>query len=127
MTEIKVRGFHLDFYGHVNNARYLEFLEEGRWDFYGDVITSDFFEQNRLSYVVVNININYKKPVTLHQTLIVETSVKTIGVKSVTLYQKILIKENSSIAADADVTFVILDEKGKALILEDELKRLLIK
>lgn len=30
-TLIKVRGYHLDIYQHVNNARYLEFLEEGRW------------------------------------------------------------------------------------------------
>lgn len=27
-TQIKVRGYHLDVYQHVNNARYLEFLEE---------------------------------------------------------------------------------------------------
>lgn len=30
MTEIIVRGYHLDGYQHVNNARYLEFLEEDR-------------------------------------------------------------------------------------------------
>lgn len=30
-TQIKVRGYHLDVYQHVNNARYLEFLEEARW------------------------------------------------------------------------------------------------
>ena len=30
-TQIKVRGYHLDGYQHVNNARYLEFLEEARW------------------------------------------------------------------------------------------------
>ena len=33
-TEIMVRGYHLDMFGHVNNARYLEFLEEGRWTFF---------------------------------------------------------------------------------------------
>lgn len=27
-TPIKVRGYHIDLYSHVNNARYLEFLEE---------------------------------------------------------------------------------------------------
>ncbi len=26
-TQIKVRGYHLDVYQHVNNARYLEFLK----------------------------------------------------------------------------------------------------
>ena len=29
--EIKVRGFHIDIFSHVNNARYLEFMEEARW------------------------------------------------------------------------------------------------
>ena len=33
LHNIKVRGFHTDLYGHVNNARYLEFLEEARWEF----------------------------------------------------------------------------------------------
>ena len=33
-TPIKVRGYHLDLYGHVNNARYLEFLEEARWAYF---------------------------------------------------------------------------------------------
>ncbi len=27
-TQIKVRGYHLDVYQHVNNARYLEFLRK---------------------------------------------------------------------------------------------------
>ena len=31
LTEIITRGYHMDIYGHVNNARYLEFLEEDRW------------------------------------------------------------------------------------------------
>ncbi|MBK8344446.1 MAG: hypothetical protein IPL12_14680 [Bacteroidetes bacterium] len=26
--EIKVRGFHCDMFGHVNNARYLNFLKK---------------------------------------------------------------------------------------------------
>ena len=30
---VRVRNYHLDGYGHVNNARYLEFLEEARWAF----------------------------------------------------------------------------------------------
>ena len=29
--KLKIRGYHLDVYQHVNNARY-RFLEEARWD-----------------------------------------------------------------------------------------------
>ena len=32
--KLTVRNYHLDGYGHVNNARYLEFLEEARWTFF---------------------------------------------------------------------------------------------
>ena len=35
-VRLRVRGYHLDGYGHVNNARYLEFLEEGRWGYFDD-------------------------------------------------------------------------------------------
>lgn len=31
---LKVRGYHVDVFGHVNHARYLEFLEEARWAFF---------------------------------------------------------------------------------------------
>lgn len=30
-TQIRVRGYHEDRFGHVNHARYLEFLEDARW------------------------------------------------------------------------------------------------
>lgn len=30
-TIIKIRGYHIDHFGHVNHARYIEFLEEARW------------------------------------------------------------------------------------------------
>jgi thioesterase-3 len=41
ITHAKVRGYHLDLYGHVNNARYLEFLEEGRWSYYEKRVNRD--------------------------------------------------------------------------------------
>lgn len=31
---VRVLNYHLDGYGHVNNARYLEFLEAARWHFF---------------------------------------------------------------------------------------------
>jgi acyl-CoA thioesterase FadM len=59
LTEIKVRGYHLDLYRHVNNARYLEFLEEARWSLLESRATLDYLQSNGYAFVVVNININY--------------------------------------------------------------------
>jgi Acyl-ACP thioesterase len=30
--DLLIRGHHLDTFGHVNNAKYLQILEEARWD-----------------------------------------------------------------------------------------------
>jgi thioesterase III len=123
-VEFIVRGYHLDFFGHVNNARYLEFLEDGRWDYYGDVIESDYFKVNRLGFAVVNININYRRPATLGQRLVVETAVKSVGAKSITLIQKVFFKDTRDPVVDADVKFVIVDFKtGRALPMTGELKQ----
>ena len=55
-THIKVRGYHLDLYSHVNNARYLEFLEEARWSFFEDKSDLPRFMKSGLALIVVNIN-----------------------------------------------------------------------
>ena len=64
--EIKVRGFHIDIFSHVNNARYLEFMEEARWVIIDKYIGIKRMQAKGIIFVVVNININYRN----HQTRI---------------------------------------------------------
>jgi len=125
MTEIIVRGYHLDGYQHVNNARYLEFLEEDRWECLAEDI--DYFMQQKIAWVVANININYRLPALLGQHLVIETTVDKIGNKSSILSQIIRCKETNKIIIDAEVTFVLFDMKtNKSLpIVDDLLQKLL--
>lgn len=124
--EIKVRGYHLDVYQHVNNARYLELLEEGRWAHYEGRLESGFFTQNKLGMVVVNNNINYHYPATLGEILIVKTKIEYIGNKSLRFKQQIFLKGSEKLVIDATVTFVILDMKaGKSVFIDGKIKELL--
>lgn len=124
--EIKVRGFHIDIFGHVNNARYLEFMEEARW-----VVLEKYFDLKRLQakgiiFVVVNININYRNPSTLGDLLELYLELKRFGNKSAVFYQEIKMKETGVVVADAEVTFVFADVKtGKAVPIDGEIKGLL--
>ena len=123
-TYIKVRGYHLDGYQHVNNARYLEFLEEARWGYleqHGDI---EHFEQLGLAWVIVNININYRFAATNGQTLEIATQFSQIGSKSAVIHQVIKVQGSDTVVADADITFVCLDRKtGKAALIEGALKQ----
>jgi thioesterase-3 len=121
-TEITVRGYHADFYGHVNNARYLEFLEEDRWARIEEVIDLPKWKKLGLIFLVVNININYCKAIPVGETVVLTTDLSEIGHRSCILKQQVLIKETSEVAADALVTFVIMDRTGRAAVLEGEIR-----
>ncbi len=126
--EIPVRGYHLDMFSHVNNARYLEFLEEARWDNlegigfgYSELVSKG------LVFAIVNININYRYPATVGDVLVIETGVDKMGARSITMGQKITLKENGRDVVDAAVTFVVLDGKtGSPLELNDDIRGIFI-
>lgn len=120
--EIKIRGYHTDIYQHVNNARYLEFLEEGRWQLFDDFLNVKDFTSGKYSMYVVNININYLGQAKTGDTIIVKSGLLKIGGKSAVLKQQILKKDSASPIIDADITFVIVDNNTqKAVKLQGEL------
>ena len=125
ITEITVRGYHLDYYGHVNNARYLEFLEEARWDYFDQRLDLVHWQRHGRLFLVVNININYRQPVSLGAKLQIETRLHSWGRKSGVLQQQIRQAPTLKQVADATITFVIADAgTGKALPLDAELRAL---
>jgi thioesterase III len=122
IVEIKVRGYHIDHFNHVNNARYLEFLEEGRWAYSEKNNLIHLFHKNGISHVTVNININYRKSAFVGQVLRIETAVVRKGRKSVTMQQKILLNDTDTLIADAEVTNVFLNvNTGKVIPVNKEL------
>jgi thioesterase-3 len=122
-TEIKVRGYHADFYGHVNNARFLEFLEEDRWAHLESKIDLRQWVKKGLVFLVVNINVNYRHVVPVGEALVVSTKLETINNRNVVLKQDILFKKSKEVAADALVTFVIIDGSGKAMSMDGEIRK----
>ncbi len=125
-TEIKVRGYHLDFYGHVNNARYLEFMEEARWVVSEEYIDLQGLQEKGLVFAVVNININYKRPAVLGDVLELHIGLGKIGKKSAVFKQEIRLKGTDTIVANADVTFVLADlQSGKATVIDDDFKKII--
>lgn len=120
-SEIRIRGYHADFYGHVNNARFLEFFEEGRWAKLENVLDLPKIVKKGYVFLVVNINVNYRRAVPVGETLLIGTTIDRIGNKSVALKQEIVFKNSKEVAADAIVTFVIQNSTGKAAVMEGEL------
>jgi len=124
-TEIIVRGYYIDVFGHVNNARYLEFLEEARWALFDEKANFADLAREDFVFIVVNININisYKLPAYLHDVLCVKTGLDQLGHRSAILRQIVKNKATGAVVADAKVTFVFVDIKAqKTVPLEGRLK-----
>ena len=128
-VDIRVRGYHLDIYQHVNNGRYLEFLEEARWDFIGATGFDKAAKALGVAFVIVNININYRIPAVVNDLLRVDVSVGRIGNKSCQFEQKIMKVVDgveNDLIVDAVNTVCFMDMKtGKSVPIEGELLRIL--
>ncbi|QHM76352.1 Long-chain acyl-CoA thioesterase FadM [Mixta theicola] len=123
-TLIKVRGYHLDLYQHVNNARYLEFLEEARWEWLEKRQAFHWLMENQLAFVVVNININYCRPARLGDELAIVSRLLQLNGKSGVIGQEIsLADQPETVVADATLTFVCIDLRTqKALPIAGDLR-----
>lgn len=51
-TQIKVCGYHIDVCQHVNSARYLEFLEEARWEWLESSAGSQWKTEHYIAFIV---------------------------------------------------------------------------
>lgn len=127
-TTIKVRGYHLDVYQHVNNARYLEFLEEARWEWLEEAEAFHWLQEQKLAFVVVNININYRRPAVLGDVLVIDSEITQLNGKSGIIAQRVLLAGQKTVVADAALTFVCIDLRTqKAVALEGELHERLMR
>ena len=122
--EIKVRGYHVDHFNHVNNARYLEFLEEARWDYCEKNNLINEFHHRGMMHVTVSTTINYRKSAHVGQVLKIGTEVSGITGKRLVMGQNIYDLKTDILIADAMVTNVFLDvNTGKALPVNASVSR----
>ena len=128
--KIKVRGYHLDGYQHVNNARYLEFFEEARWAFFEESDAIKTLQKQNIMFVVVNVNINYRYPASVGQTLVIKSKLDNlaeVGGKKSTFQQTIYLENTDTVVCDAIITFVLFDGKTqKAISITEEIRELFV-
>jgi len=120
---IRIRGYHCDFYGHLNHARYLELLEEARWSYLEDrVDLADWARLNR-GIVVASLTINYRRPVPVDTVLDISSAMKEINAKTGVIHQEMVNRATGKKMADADVTFAVIDTTtGRAVPLVGDLR-----
>lgn len=129
-TLISVCGFHVDLYGHVNHARYLEFFEAARWDAFRQLDLELAYLNATQALIVANLELDYRRATVMGDTLVIQTRVLGIGRRKVifqqTLTQYTPNSNTAPVCVQARIEFIIYDKTTKkAVSLNLELKTIL--
>lgn len=122
-TEIPVRSYELDFYGVVNNAVYLHYLEEARLDLLRQMGV-DFFKLAAAGNVpvVARVVVDYKIPVRGGEVLVVNGTIKKIGSSSMDMHYTLASKTTGRVMARAETLLVFVNNNGRPTRIPEALR-----
>lgn len=116
--QIEIHNFHLDGYGHVNNARYLEFLEAARWHYFQQLGYREILRQ--LQLVVANIDIAYRQAARQDDVLAIHTTVLSVQSRRLVLQQTAQFSGSLKLSAQAKVS-LMPTQNGQVFRFPDDL------
>jgi acyl-CoA thioester hydrolase len=87
-TQIDIRFRDLDAMGHVNNAVFFTYFEEGRKRFFFDLFKVS--DPSAFQFIMAHISCDYLRPINLSSDLVLQMWVKDIGKKSFNLGYKLV-------------------------------------
>ncbi|MEM8884905.1 MAG: thioesterase family protein [Planctomycetota bacterium] len=128
VTNFEARSYELDPYGHLNNAVYVNWLEQGRLDYLrarGESYTS-IPDRLGVWVVVVRQELDYRAQVEMGDRLALTTQIEHLGNSSFRFDQRLRFEDGRA-ACDAKVTMVCVDGAGKSAPMPAELRGLLEK
>lgn len=125
-VSIPVRWSDMDVYRHVNNAKYMTYLEAARIPIYQRLACGQDWQTTPQGPVLGSITCNFRKPVQYPATLDIGTRVARIGHTSFHFEHGIFFHDTPDLAADARSVVIWLDRaSGRPAPLPDPLRRAL--
>ena len=126
-TDFTIRTFHTDAFGHVNNSRYVELLEEARWRYAEDIGLVELLKSQGLGFIIVDMRLRFRVPVFEGETIRVETSLVTLGSASGDVKQWVYKTGESSVCLKSMYHFILIDrETAKSVPIEGSIRELLL-
>ena len=115
---VHVRFADIDAFGHVNNAKFLTYIEEARVSYFDKVVNWKY-DWMSTGIILAKADINFKLPIKFKDKITIKTRCKKIGNKSIELEQVIL-KVNSSediTLAHASTILVAFDYRNQSSVI----------
>ena len=120
-TPLQVRYADIDSQWHVNNTRFLTYIEQSRFEYYQHLGLFDGKSFLDLRMIIADVHVSYKAPIYLNQKIRVGTRVARIGTKSITFESVIEDTETGAVCATGEVVGVCFNFRTqKSIPVPDE-------
>lgn len=121
-TEIKVRFRDMDAMGHVNNAVYLTYFEQGRIEYWKKLAETAKLKQ--AMFILAEATVAFKAPAVMGEVLVVGIRVTEIKNSSFSYEYRIIEKSSERLVAEGKTVQVAYDYGSrKSLKISDDLRR----
>lgn len=105
-----VRGYELDSYGHLNNAVYVNYFEQARWELLHQKGLMDDLLTKGQFIVVIENHIRYHREAKLFDELIIETTMESQPPYLVFKHKMRMVSDGLKVAS-ATVKTLLLDKE----------------
>jgi acyl-CoA thioester hydrolase len=113
---LAIREEHLDTFGHVNNATYLQILEQARWDLITDNgYGIDYVRQSGKGPVILEITLRFQRELTNRKTFRILSALESYDGKIGKMKQSI-VNEANEVFCEARFVFGLFDLAARKLI-----------
>ncbi len=120
-TDISIRNYHIDNFGHVNHGRYVELLEEARWRYLEENNLLAAIHRVKAFHVVSQLTIQYLRPARIGDIIRFDIRIQDRSDYYFRVSQKGIFKSTGKPVVDATVTNVFVDDRGKPRPIDDEI------
>lgn len=122
-VSIAVRPTDLDQKKHVNHSKYLEYLQVGRWNWLSrHEVANDLLEDKHgVTLVVVNVNLDYKRPIHYGDTVNIHTSAAKKSDKVIVFRQSAVNGSGEEYAAGSFTCVCVSMATSKSIAMPEEL------
>jgi acyl-CoA thioester hydrolase len=122
---VSVRYSDLDPQWHVNNARFLSFIEHARMNYLLKLGLFDGHSFWDLPLIVADMHVTFLKPIEMTDSVVVSMGVTRIGNKSLLLECELASEDGAVVYATAENTMVAYDYRTKTAVpVSDELREI---
>ncbi|MBL7685895.1 MAG: acyl-CoA thioesterase [Deltaproteobacteria bacterium] len=116
-----------DMLGHVNNARFITYMEQGRVEYFKNFPEINFVENkadNPYSIILAEITCSYKSPAYMDEILLVQIRTSEIKRSSFIMEYEIIEEKTRRLIATGRSVAVMYDyQQQKSILIPDEIRK----